>query len=623
LNEGIQESLFEKMVQEIMREKRVTGSIHRGVFIPKVYEDAVDRAILSFFNQNGFISYDRVESMISSIKSGTNATKNYLKEKVPDGIPVSTGVVGQTLCDTLDGSIDEALTDNTPLDMMTVVPSQLEKEDIRKLLQHCPSIEKHRQHLKKEPFVLFNGSYLLTAKNIDDIVKSFEDRAKNDVQKVLSTQPKKLQVSAKVEKEEEDSDEEDNRKGKKSGGKGKRRAGNKKSKKDDEPEQDSSSKLQDKALLALVPKQKDILDSMEKLLKDDAPSQYDSDEDLIDEIIKYFTPLLQQLYLKTKENIYLDTASDRRKQHQDFEKRLQDLYSEVQVNYKAINSLVPDDKADRKKVDENSLQYKLEKYLIKTKCTYIVFLISENQALHHQLTVDTSVIDQLMKEPEIDEDKLSSEMNKVVRDIIKRLPKEEDQKILTALQNSLQSGMEDLLTKLNETAEHFNLFLRQLDKKKEKQYLAGKKQELKSMVIPQLIDPARLLLGLIVYVFLSRSNLLIHAPGKLVQALVQYLQKNVLTSDDDSDVLDVLTQAQQLVTKYIIALRKAPKDEQFLFEDQEQLDSSLNQAKIKLIGASDDIVSEPNTPTTEDNDDDQPATSSSTKKKPARKSRKT
>jgi hypothetical protein len=587
VNPGIQESLFDAIVKDLLKEKRVFGTIHRGIFVPKFYEAAMDNAVIEFFNQNGYISFDRIESMLY-FKSSTNATKNYIKEKLSDTIFVTSGVVSQSLCDTLDSSIEEALSNNTPLNIMTVVPSQLEKEDIRKMLAYCPSIEKYRQHQKKEPIVLFNGCYLMTTKNIDDLVQSFEERAKDDVKKLLSTQPKiDDKVANRYQQDTEEGEEDPKTKSKKGGKSSKKKSSMKRGarkNRDHELEQDFSSKKEEKALLALIPSKKEIIEQVQRILKDDAPSQYDDEaNEIYDEVVEYLTPLLETLYLKWKESILLDASSDRRKQHQEFEKRIQELYYEILLNYKSINALI----ADKKKLDENSLKLKLEKYLIKTKCALLTFTIIQDQALHHQLTNDTTNAIKLLAEEDVDEDKLFNEMIKVNNDVLTRLPNEKDQEILKFLQNSLQNNpIEEFLDKLNATADHFNLFLRKLDKKKEKEFLNNKKKELQTMILPQIIDPTKLLLTLCVYLFLAKGNLFIHATGKFVHPLIIYL-KNHLLKDEDQMLISLLDEAQRLVSKYIVVMRES---DQALFDENSKLQEVLIRIK-HLLGIKEEMAS--------------------------------
>lgn len=49
------ESLYEPLLRELIKEKRLIGSLNRNVYSPKIYESGISSAVSRFLSQNGFI----------------------------------------------------------------------------------------------------------------------------------------------------------------------------------------------------------------------------------------------------------------------------------------------------------------------------------------------------------------------------------------------------------------------------------------------------------------------------------------------------------------------------------------------------------------------------------------
>jgi hypothetical protein len=135
---------------------------------------------------------------------------------------------------------------------------------------------------------------------------------------------------------------------------------------------------------------------------------------------------------------------------------------------------------------------------------------------------------------------------------------------------------------LENTVPQLNLFLKTVDKKREKQYMSQVKDDLYKH-IPHLIDPESLFGSLYQYMFLDKKQSLLHLSWKHV---LQLVQQNALGQvDDDSDMGDInerFVSAYHLVNAHFEA--SSNKKQEQAFEDRtkmEQLLSSLKKSCLK------------------------------------------
>jgi hypothetical protein len=344
------ESLFDPLLKDLYKQKRLFGQIHKGslnIYVPKVFEGAIQSTIAQFLSQNGYISHDRVESMLF-IKSGANAAKNYMRTKFPHTFTINQYYVTEQVRDQLDGSIENCIVNNTPVDLhrLNVIPSEFEHDDVRQLVSMCPSVIQHLQR-GQDPIVIFASCYIVTVSLIQTIIDSFKQVAWNDVRQVLSGAQKIHQsvVKEKKKKKKEEIDDDD----------------------DQDNDDQLEIKRQERLILTKLPKRTIIWQHIKDILKDDAPDEHDSDDaEIIEELIDYLSPLIHDLYLSQREIVL--SVGDSKKQHQDLEKQLQDLHLELLMNRKAIRLIRHD--------QDTSLVDRLCKFLLRTKCLVIVYTVS-------------------------------------------------------------------------------------------------------------------------------------------------------------------------------------------------------------------------------------------------------
>lgn len=117
-----------------------------------------------------------------------------------------------------------------------------------------------------------------------------------------------------------------------------------------------------------------------------------------------------------------------------------------------------------------------------------------------------------------------------------------------------------------------------------RQTLLTKKQDLRTLLKNDIVhaDPGQVLLDLCIYEMLSKDNVLLCAPGKLVPTIMQYFKSYLLKSDDN--LLSLFMDASTIVSNYIVAKRAQKAS----IQEQEKMNKILNELKeIVLKGKGD------------------------------------
>jgi hypothetical protein len=91
-------------------------------------------------------------------------------------------------------------------------------------------------------------------------------------------------------------------------------------------------------------------------------------------------------------------------------------------------------------------------------------------------------------------------------------------------QPATPTSIDTFIQELDKTAHQLNIFLKTIDKKKEKQFLNQVKEQLHA-VIPHIIDPQQLLGSLYQYMILNSRQLLLFISWRHVQYLVPLLPR--------------------------------------------------------------------------------------------------
>lgn len=379
------ESLFESLLRELIKEKRINGSLVRGTYIPKIFEVSIEDSIQQFINQNQYIGNDIIGKLtlkdyakidrLLYYKQAKNAAKNYIQQKFPNAICLDEYAVTKSLLDTLDGAIENAALSDEPLDILgqSILPPQFSHSDVTKLLKQCPCMS-----TCADKFVIFGETFIMPKKIIKEVVDSFAEDATKAVKQLYSNpQPAPtIKKETKVEKEDSDDDDEPRR------GRGSKKSRRKKknikkqSKLEDSDDESNEKSHEDSKIEKILPSADAIWKKTSQLLKDEAPF----DQDIIDEIIEHIKPQIKELYIEARNSVFVDASADRMKLHKQNETAILSLIVDIQLHHKAISWF-----------KDTDVKTQLDRYLLKSKCAELVDIIFKDQALHHHLENETDV----------------------------------------------------------------------------------------------------------------------------------------------------------------------------------------------------------------------------------------
>jgi hypothetical protein len=210
------------------------------------------------------------------------------------------------------------------------------------------------------------------------------------------------------------------------------------------------------------------------------------------------------------------------------------------------------------KLFSDDLQLILSKHLLKTICTDIVNLVFKI------FSTDCCL-------PSSDGTDFTLEMR---AKILSMLPENEVKKILTKLHNSLNGKVvEDCFTQLDTICSlgaQFEIGLKKPDKKRERQLIFNHRQSLAEQLRAE--TNAAMSLHMSVVLLVQKFNqCMIHAPGRCVPQIIEYLKKYLSIEEHD-----LLTQCQDLVVKQL----KLVNEENAAGNDD--LSSSLENTEIQL-----------------------------------------
>jgi hypothetical protein len=120
IRELFHDALFDLLLKELIKEKKILGNIAKDIYVPKIYEQTVQEAVVQYIQLNGYIEYKTVDQWLSHTSM---SSKNYISQKVPNIILLNKFAVTNTLRSSLDGVIEESLSQNTAFNILNMVIS--------------------------------------------------------------------------------------------------------------------------------------------------------------------------------------------------------------------------------------------------------------------------------------------------------------------------------------------------------------------------------------------------------------------------------------------------------------------------------------------------------------------
>ncbi|XP_076444457.1 E3 UFM1-protein ligase 1-like [Babylonia areolata] len=561
---GCQERLFHSLLDELLKQGRVLGSVSgarqdKSIFYPEIYTRAQNQWLDSFYAQNGYLEYD------SLTRLGLSDVKNTIRKRLKGERLLMLGscCVGPALQDQVSASVEDALTNDTWVDVKTMLPSSLSRKDISELVSHIL-----RDH--QGAFVC-GDSIVASQKLVTNSGRLFTDLIRQKAEKDVQENPALLKgdgdrTSAAKMAGLEDAGKEDKKDqrrkkaaaGSKKEGTGGREVKTKSAKKkgrgareveedsDDDGrggaaggssrgQQESAAFMEVKEIQGVLQSQGSLADCPNTLLRDIATQLH--------------RPLTRQ-YQEVAKSIFLQTSgtgtsADRKKAFGELQDKISGLWTNVHLFEKGL------------KLFKDVNQTNLCRHLLKTLCTDITNLLLNAMATEHMLT--TSEDTNFTPEARL---KLISNLPKDVQAPLSRMH--------IALNGQ---SLEDFLTPMEQfcSSSHVSIMLKKPDKRKERQLVFAHRQSLAEQLRGE-SEAAMALHLAVVILFQTLTQAMVHAPGRLVPAVLAHLHELM-----EEQVYTQLTHFQDLVVQRLQA--EGSNDHSTVETLTKELDSLLSQVK--------------------------------------------
>ncbi|KAL0488554.1 E3 UFM1-protein ligase [Acrasis kona] len=555
LRQDLQDSLFDPLLKDLAREKRLFGNLHKALYVPKAFETSIQSTINQFLNQNGYISLDRVDAMLY-VTLGPNAAKNYCKNKYPNTIFVNHYCITTWLRDQLDAAVQNCIENETcvNLNRLNIIPPEFTQDDVNAFLSTCSHYKKSN-HSNQVPIV-FGASYMITVNMINNIVKQMQPDAFQMVKKFAT----RTRISHHATPAVTTNTNTSNHSVRKSDKKKKKKSGHH----DDQDEEDFDSNHDnddefEDLICEHLPSRDVIWGHVKKHLGDDAPDDKDFQDDLIiSEMIDYLVPLVRDLY-KSQKHLVLG-AMDSMNSIQDFEIVLQKMVLILNLNKKALKTI------------PNDLESILSRKVVSDKCLFVVYVICRQVVRKEQLEIDFSSTD-LKLSTVVDVSQIAPELHSKMVQTAKLVSAKDVKKSLSDLIQSLNKSLDEFLIQLEKSAITLNLFLKVVDKKRERQCITDVKDEIEKSVVHE-IDPQKLLTDLCCYLVLNENQILLPLYFEYLPQVVPWIISNLSL---DVEFSNELTKVCDLVKEHNTS------SDTMTLENKTRMEKLLTNVKSKII----------------------------------------
>jgi len=568
---GFQEKLFFSLADELIRTRRIPGSISGGrsmsksTYIPHSYARSQNTWIDNFYASNGYLEYDAVSRL------GISDPQLYLKKKYKEEklMYLATCALGPSVVEQIETSVDEALSSGSWIDLLPLLPSILSEEDETELVS---GILKGRGGGGNAPLVL-GSSILLSWRLVEDVKSSLqstmETKAKVDVESGAVAQSLVDNRGSNIKDEEDDkSDKKEDRRKKAAGGKAgggaqgretktkstKKKGGKKRDDDwgDDSDEEKGKGGGKDGKAgrgEGKAGKKKDLeFKSLEELRQDltGQAGLAECPEEAIAELAAHIQEGLNRTYRELAQSVYHATLAaslqNKRRTHGDLQEKVNLVYTKLRLGEKAVSEFTVEDH-----------KVALSKHLLKTIGSEVLEEILLYVAEDNMIKVDEKAeftADTRLK-------------------IIKELPSQIAEPAMKLHKAAAGGSAQEFITLLeDEVMKVCDVMLKKADKKKDRQILFAHKHELADK-ISGCQDPALVLHLAVLIIFQHVTGSMLTATGKFVPSILSFL-KGSLTEEQ----YEVLSSHQHMVIKHL-------KDPQ---EGDEDLAKSCDAVKEVVAG---------------------------------------
>lgn len=472
-------------------------------YVPTIYSQNQRAHVTNFYSANNYLEYKALKSL------GISEPRSFISARIPEAIHLSSVAVSPSI----EATITEAIACGLMQDLTMLLPSVLSSEDIAYL---------YDKQNDKNCTRLLCDSVIVPSNLIDSLAKNLEEKMPDMAQVQLKEGKLSSYFAPKIESKDKDADEKSSNLSRKderrrkaasgSGTSGKQMSGG-----------NQGREIKSKAVKKKPRAGKNISNDDDG--GDDEESHgitFMSVDDLTNEIITINSELeeihpdvprqvacllceqLDSKFADIARNVWSEyissTAGNSKKKYNDLQTLINELYAKIHLAICALESFNDDTYKD--------LKSQLTKYTLRSLCT------DACNSLISFVTPDENV-------------NLSTveARNKVINKISDTQVKES----LSKLANHLTSNeIDSTFTQSLEDAASIvgNILLKPIDNKKNKLFLSENRHNLLTQ-IDQTADPSLILHAALLIIFQSVTNTAVHASGKFVPQLIQFLEGKI------------------------------------------------------------------------------------------------
>eukprot|EP01112_Ceratiomyxa_fruticulosa_P020255 TRINITY_DN6855_c0_g1_i5.p1 TRINITY_DN6855_c0_g1~~TRINITY_DN6855_c0_g1_i5.p1 ORF type:complete len:724 (-),score=154.38 TRINITY_DN6855_c0_g1_i5:148-2319(-) len=509
---GLKESILENLLPNLITKGVLAGSVSgkgsNTTFTPSIYTYARQMWIDSFYRQNQYVSFKTLREYDFRVDW---MAENY------NGVALITCYVDQFIIDSIDDSITQSLSENSWIDIRTIVPSFFSDRDSSLAISKCQSIKTLGASVYSDYFIVSKD---FIAKCLAILEKEIKERAEKFMLESANTpETPSPQIQPKVTKEKE------TKKGKRGGKRG--------DDDDDVPVKASSSKEGKRPSFDVVKEGIEIL----------GKHFPDLESSVLDSIVVQLRSTLRAIQESASKVVFTENLSDRKNKHLAFQEQLNVMY----LNLLMFKNGIQDKAFD-------SERGAIEKHLLRTLSQDMITLLTEHQAIEYI-------------------PKFKSISNAAERaSIIEKLPPTSSkslEKLIQASTKTLDVFIEQLIT----TTEDFQIRLQRLDRKTEKHLLNNSNNELLHQLQSE-TNVATCLQVSVLLLFLKTKQLLVNVPARNIALLLSMIEGEIPAKD-----FSFLKEYQQLVVAYLSSKDSEGKEKfkEKLDNDLDKLKSSVLQ----------------------------------------------
>ncbi|XP_027204338.2 UFM1 specific ligase 1 [Dermatophagoides pteronyssinus] len=553
---NISEKILTSTLDKLLEKKRILGVVSGPTFIPDIYSKNQQEYVNSFFKHNQYLDYSTL------IKLGISNPQTYLQKKFGDQLCyLNTCAVDQMLSIQLETSFEDVIQNKSFVDIFEMIPSVLTTVDTDLLIKKTLENKNYANSIEIlcDTYVT-SKSFLEQAKEYFEQIK--KDRAEEDLKNgVLQNYFFRSKSSIIKSTEVEDSkkftkDDHGGRKGKgkssggSTGGGGggatqKREVKTKAVKKKYKPGQkgQKSEQEQDDSGVSELEflSMEQVINVLTEKLTDDVSTEFIESiaESIIEDLRKSYEVYAKELFITRNAEM-----NKTKKSFAELQSFVNSNYSKILLFNRSIQFIGESSQCFK------DLQSRLAKHLLRTLATDIVnelvsFFNDEILSENISLEARTKIINKLDFEFKNEFIKLNESLNS----------------------NEVQAFIDEL----EECAAKIDLMIKKIDAKKEKLILSEHQQSL-LLQLNECQDSILCLHILVLLVFQMVHHHMLHASGKFVPQILQFLQKST-----NEEIFQAMKECQDDILQFI-----AVKDDQAKSDTKTKLNQSIGHCKQLL-----------------------------------------